>query len=225
MIGDYRCGHDQVELGAYATGLLDAATRQVVNNRLAVCPRCRAELEGLLTMSDLLADQPPELFLDGPPDGDLVLRRAVREIRRETGGRVLRRRVAVGVAAAAVGAAVLGGGYAIGRSTGPETSVVAGGVVLTGSGVGGSTLQATLNPVGSWVRVGVKVSNLPAGQRCYIVVTDRSGNTQVAGSWIVGQRTESAASLDGSAAVALSDVASVAIRNDQGTEFVKAARA
>lgn len=218
------CGHDRAELGAYALGLLDATEARAVDVRLAVCPQCRSEMEGLLRMTDLLGDQPPELFLDGPPDGDLVLRRAVRQVRAEAGRRRLRRRIGTGIAAAAVAAGVLGGGVAIGRATGapPAPAPVAGAIDLAGTGPGGVTMRATLLPAHDWVRLTATFTGIPAGQRCLLLVTDRSGHTEVAGSWVVPPTTDQGVTLDGSAAVAPADVASVEVRNEQGHEFVRA---
>jgi hypothetical protein len=221
---DPSCGHDRVDLGAYAFGLLDAASARAVDVRLAACPPCRAEMEGLLRMTDLLGDQPPELFLDGPPDGDLVLRRAVRQVRAESGRRRLRRRIGATVAAAAVAAGVLGGGVAIGRAIGapPAPVPVAGSVDLSGTGPGGVTMHVSVRPAHDWVRLTGTFTNIPAGQRCLLLVTDKAGHTEVAGSWVVPPTTDQGVTLDGSAAVALADIASVEVRNEQGKEFVRA---
>ena len=92
-------------------------------------------------MTDLLGEVPPEALLEGPPDGDLVLHRTLRQIRAEAAAD-RRRRLVPRVAAAAAAVAVLaGGGVAVGRVTAPEPVVVAapagpapGAVTLRGDG-------------------------------------------------------------------------------------------
>ncbi|MBY8851491.1 zf-HC2 domain-containing protein, partial [Saccharothrix sp. MB29] len=100
-------------LGAYVLGALDGREVRAVEDHVATCAPCRAELAGLRAMEEAMGDVPPEALLDGPPDGgDLLLQRTLRQVRAERGGRVRRRRVGLGLAAAAVAAVVLGGGFA-----------------------------------------------------------------------------------------------------------------
>lgn len=174
-------------------------------------------------MTGVLGELPPEAFLDGPPDGDLVLQRTLRQMREETGGRRRRRLFSTIVAAAVVVAAVAGGGVAIGRASVPlvpPPGTAVGGVVLTGTGADGATLRTTLGPTGSWVRLTASVAGIPAGERCRIVVVARNGSQEIAGSWVVSGAP--GGSIDGSAAVALPDVAAVVVQNEAGHEFVRA---
>ena len=80
--------HDPEELGAYVFGLLTPEQAHVVEEHLAVCPECHREWEELRQMTDLLDEVPPEVFLEGPPDGDLVLQRTLRQIRSEVSATV-----------------------------------------------------------------------------------------------------------------------------------------
>ena len=75
--------HDPGELGALALGLLDPQRTRAVEEHLARCAACRRDLEDLTAVTDLLGEVPPEALLDGPPDGDLVLQRTLRQIRAE----------------------------------------------------------------------------------------------------------------------------------------------
>src|SRR3954447_12051519 len=107
--------HDPGELGALALGLLDPAHTRAVEEYLAACPACRRDLEDLTAVTHLLGEVPPEALLEGPPDGDLVLRRTLRQMRVEAAAERRRRfvpRVAAAVAAVAV---LAGGGVAAGR--------------------------------------------------------------------------------------------------------------
>ena len=236
--------HDPAELSAHALGLLDGAEARAVEEHLALCPACRREWDELRDTSELLGDLPPEMFLDGPPDDDLVLQRALWQIRGEA--RAGRGRRTLGLAAAAVvaAAALAGGGVAIGRLTAPETVVAqpeasppgaarpappapgppapdpAGGRTVEGS-VGAVAMSATVTPAAGWVRVAATVSGIAAGQRCSIIVIAADGAEAVAGSWLVSPAAESdGATVNGSAIVAPDDVAAIAVRNDVGETFI-----
>jgi anti-sigma factor RsiW len=218
--------HNPEELGAHALGLLDVAQSRAVEEHLAGCPACRREWEELRGMVDLLDDVPPEAFLDGPPDADLMLQRTVRQVRVEaTTQRRRRRFLLTGVAAAAL-AVVLGGGVLVGRETAPPPPVVTaapGAVQLTGGGTPGVSMTATLTPAAGWVRLSTSVKGIPAGERCFIVVVARDGTRQIAGSWLVSQGGwRDGITLDGSALVPLDQVAEVVIENEAGREFATA---
>ena len=100
--------HDRQLLGAYVLGVLDEREVRAVEDHLASCPRCRAELAELRTMEAAMGDVPPEALLDGPPEGgDLLVQRALRQVRSERGGQLRRRQVGLGLVAAAVAAVVI----------------------------------------------------------------------------------------------------------------------
>jgi anti-sigma factor RsiW len=218
--------HDPEELGAHALGLLDPAQSRAVEEHLAGCPACRREWEELRGMVDLLDDVPPEAFLDGPPDADLMLQRTVRQVRAEAAAGRRRRRFLLAGAAAAVIAVVLGGGVLIGRQTAPPPPAVVaapGAVQLAGEGAPGVSMTATLTPAAGWVRLTTSVKGIPAGERCYIVVVARDGTRQIAGSWLVSPGGwRDGVTLDGSALVPLDQVAQVVIQNEAGREFAVA---
>lgn len=216
--------HDPIEMSALALGLLAPEQADAARRHLAGCAVCRREYEEMAQMTGVLGDLPPEAFLDGPPDGDLVLQRALRQIRTEGGARRRRRLAGLVAAAAVVVAAVAGGGVAIGRASVPlvpPSGTTVGALLLTGTGANGATMRATLGPASNWVRLTASVSGIPAGERCTILVIGRGGTQQIAGSWVVSGAPEGV-TLDGSAAVALNDVVAVAVRDDAGKEFVRA---
>jgi anti-sigma factor RsiW len=79
-----RRGHARAgDLGAHALGLLTPLETDAVDRHLIGCAECRLELAELRETADVLDAVPPEMFLDGPPDTDLVLQRALRTIRAE----------------------------------------------------------------------------------------------------------------------------------------------
>src|SRR5215475_1430852 len=113
------CEHGSTLLGAHLLGGLDPADADAFEQHLATCAGCRAEAAELETLRAVLDELPPEAFLDGQPDdGDLVVQRAIRQIRQErSGGR--RNTWLLGAAAAVVViAALVTAGVVIGRSTG-----------------------------------------------------------------------------------------------------------
>jgi anti-sigma factor RsiW len=220
--------HDPVDLGALALGLLDPDRARAVEAHLATCAACRRELEDLTAVTHLLGEVPPEALLEGPPDGDLVLRRTLRQMRAEATAERRRRfvpRAAAGIAAVAV---LLGGGVALGRASAPEPVVIAqatprpGGVTLHGDGATGVTMAAVVTPATGWVRISATVRGIPAGQRCRIVVVAKDGHEEVAGTWLSSARGETEGTqLDGAAIVAPDQVSGVAVENDDGLKFVE----
>ncbi len=220
--------HDAEELGAHALGLLDAAQSRAVEEHLAGCPACRREWEELRGMVHLLDDVPPEAFLEGPPDGDLMLQRTLRQVRSEAGSRGRRRGFALVAAAAVAVAAVLGGGVLIGRTTAPPAvtaapAPAADAVTLSGGGAPGVSMTATLTPATGWVRLTASVQGVPAGERCLLVVVARDGTRHIAGGWLVpaGGWADDM-TLDGSAIVPLDEVAQVVVENEAGRRFATA---
>jgi hypothetical protein len=217
--------HVSMELGAHALGLLDEHEARAVNQHLAGCAACRREWEELREMTNLLGELPPEAFLDGPPDADMMLQRTLRQVRTETGARRRRRRFVLVAAAAAVAAVVLGGGITVGRLTAPDTTVVAqapGTIAVEGTGPGGVAMRAAVSPAANWVRLTANVKGIPTGEHCRLLVIAKDGTREIAGSWIVGPTGEATGvTLNGSAAVAIGDVAAIAVENTAGREFVQ----
>jgi putative zinc finger protein len=220
--------HDPGELGALALGLLDPARARAVEEHLATCAACRRDLEDLTAVTDLLGEVPPEALLEGPPDGDLVLQRTLRQIRAETAAD-RRRRIGGRLAAAAAAVVVLaGGGLALGRITAPEPVVVAaptgpapGSVTLRGDGAPGVTMAAVVSPAAGWVRVSANVKGIRAGERCELIVLGRDGSRAVAATWLTSAKGErEGTQVDGAAIVAPDQVAGVAVANEAGEEYV-----
>jgi RNA polymerase sigma-70 factor (ECF subfamily) len=95
-----------------------------------------------------------------------------------------------------------------------------GSILLDGKGSGGAVaMRAAVSPAANWVRLTADVKGIPTGENCRLLVITKSGKKEIAGSWIVGPKGE--VTLQGSAAVAIGDVAAVAVENTAGREFVK----
>ncbi|GAA0262072.1 zf-HC2 domain-containing protein [Saccharothrix mutabilis subsp. mutabilis] len=223
--------HDPHLLGAYVLGVLEEREARAVEEHLAACPTCRAELAELREVEEALGDVPPEALLDGPPDGgDLLLQRTLRQVRSERDSRARRRRVGVGLAAAAVVAVVLGGGFAVGRGTAPTDQAIqtttptpdTGARVATATDPGtGARMTVKVKPAAGWVRVNASVAGIAKNQRCKLVVVAKDGSRQEAGSWLVSALGEKeGTNLDGSALIAPDDVAAVEVRTFEGEQLV-----
>lgn len=213
--------HDPGDLGALALGLLDGHEARSVLERVERCPECHREYAALAGTAQALGAVPPESFLDGPPDSDLLVARTARAVRAE-GARTRRRRSLALVAAAVVTAvALLGGGVLLGRAAAPTTSTSAAGAVTVEGTEGGVAMSATLVPAAGWVRVATTVRGIPAGTRCTILVIGDDGTENVAGSWLASPRGQvDGTSVDGAAIVDPERVLSVVVRDERGTDLI-----
>jgi len=220
--------HDRTQLGAYALGALEPAEVAAVDEHLATCAECRAELAELSEMTDFLGEVPPEAFLEGPPEGgDLLLQRTLREVREpQVQPRPKRRsRWLLIAAAVVVVAGALGGGVVLGRSTAPaDDQPVAGSKqVTTSDTTTGATMAATVEPRPGWSWVRVQVSGLKAGDQCQMIITAKSGESWIAGSWVVSEKAaKSGSTFGGGVLIPLDQVRSVEIRTVQGKHVVTA---
>lgn len=224
--------HVAGDLGVYLAGALERQEGWAVESHLAVCGWCTNELRELREVTALLEGMPPEVLLDGPPDGgDLLLRRTVRQVRREAG----RGRRVLGVAAAVVvGAAGVVGGFAFGQQTNPSVVVAqqpAPSVLPTQAPTApdavdatatdprtGARAEVTVTPRAGYVQLAASVQGVTPGERCKMVVVSEDGQREVAFSWITGEG--GGEPLTGSAMVALEDVASVEVEAEDGRRFV-----
>jgi RNA polymerase sigma-70 factor (ECF subfamily) len=222
--------HDTRSLGAYVLGALDQQEMRAMEQHLATCRRCQAELAELRMARAALDGLPPEAVLDGPPDGgDLLLQRTLRQVRQEKEARTRRRRTVVGVAAAAVVVAFAGVGVVVGRSTAP--SVVAQAPAPAGTRTASATdattgarMTVSVQPAAGWVRLDASVAGIPQGQKCRLYVVARDGSREEAGSWLVSATGErSGTQLDAAALVAPADVASIEVENFAGQRYVSVA--
>lgn len=229
--------HPTEALGAYVFDALDQRETRDIDEHLAGCTTCRRNVEQFRHIRNALGEVPPEAFLDGPPaDGDLMLRRTLQKVRAETLAGSRTRSLLVTAAAVVAVAIALGGGVLLGKGDGqstpvalppqatgaPTTTAVAGTERWTGSH-DGAQLVVTVTPAKGWVRVNASVTGIPAGQKCQLVVVSRTGQTEVAGSWLVSPRAATEGiNLDGAALIAPDQVAAVEVRSFAGQTWVSA---
>jgi len=234
--------HESGLLGAYVLDVLEPEERREIEEHLAGCADCRAELAELEAVKTVLDELPPEALLHGPPDADLVLQRTLRQMRSENSTQNRRGWSMAAAAAAIVLAGALGAGVAIGRGT--KSSVQGAGVnpspsVVTvtppasplpsGTRSGrttdaatGATIEATVVPAAGWVRVNALVGVIPPGENCRLIVIGRNDpNGEVAGGWVVSAKgAQVGTPLNGSAAVPPGEVTAIKVVNTAGKTFV-----
>ncbi len=232
-------GHDRSQLGAYALGALEPDEAREVEQHLAGCAECRAELAEFEEMKEFLGEVPPEAFLEGPPaDGDLLLQRTLRAARLESvpasaetaPAPVVRKNKSrrpwlLAAAAVVVVAGALGGGVAIGRQSVDqvvaEDTPAGSKQVSATDAVTGTTMATTVEPRAGWSWIVVNLTGLKAGAECEMLVTDKTGRTWTAGSWIVSDKAAREGSrFGGGVLVPLEQVRSVEIRTVQGEHVV-----
>jgi hypothetical protein len=177
-------------------------TRHPVTPRIAVhlqeCPACHAQWERLSALPDLLAAARDAEPSRQPQPGPALLERLLAEAARSR----RRRRVAL-VAAAAAGVVVLAAPAAVwldvDRSASPGPGGVGAGVTTSAgrppTGVlaaGRATVQSSDVQADVEIRatawgsdVAVSADGLTPGTVCQIVVVDRKGHSEKAGSWTV----------------------------------------
>ncbi|MGF1662608.1 MAG: zf-HC2 domain-containing protein [Kineosporiaceae bacterium] len=241
-------GHPRGDLAALALGLLDGAEAERLRTHLAGCPDCRGELVELrdsallaaaLDPADLAADLPADPAPDpigrsaAAPAGELLLARTLREIRAERAS--ARRRTRASLVAVAAAAVLLGGAGAagLGLATGqdapappvaqPSSGPAA--VQLAGTSASGAAAEVSVEPARDWVRLAVRVTGVPAGERCRVVVVTAAGERVIAGSWTVGEPPEPGTTRPPvlmSAAVPLEEVVSVDVETLAGEPVVSA---
>ena len=219
--------HVAGDLGVYLAGAMEQREGWALESHLGQCGWCTNELRELQQVTALLEGMPPEVLLDGPPDGgDLLLRRTMRQIRKETGrGRWVVRGVA---AAVMLGVAGLGVGFVYGQQNSPPVIVTSPGSQLVESALSGRAVDPTtgasmavaLLPTAGWVRLSVDVDGIPPGQRCHLVVVAHDGRRETAFSWLTGDPSMDGVPLTGSVLVAPEDVAAVEVQSEDGRTYV-----
>jgi hypothetical protein len=244
--------HDAVTLGCYALGVLDAHESRGVEQHLRGCPSCRAQVADFHRIRMVLDEVPREVFLheleaDLPKPSDLVLQRALRQIRNESAIPQPRvadprprasprpveelpepqhakpRRWPGYLAAAAVAAVVAFGGGAVfmqNQSPGANTATS-----YTGEATaGGIKLVAEMTKSSQdRYQVSAKINGLPAAQKCKLVVVGADGKKTEAHEWTSTEKGRvGGAEVSGMVSVPPDQVKSIAVENAEGKVFVVA---
>jgi hypothetical protein len=235
--------HDDYLLGAHALDRLDPDESHRARVHIADCGPCRGEAEQLVDARQTLGRIPPEWLVDGPPPSSAPLEAAMKTIRARKATALPRSRRALALAAGLAGLFI---GYVIQpaitsappvaiTSSSPATGQASGAPggsrsapsspgVRQASATDPDTnvsLTATVTAVGGWIRLRVTVAGVPSGEVCRLLVVRHDGSREIAGGWITSRRGETEALvLDGSAAVAPSEVRAVLVENTAGKTFI-----
>ena len=202
MTGSADCRDIRHALGVYVLGAIDPAERSKVDAHLSTCPDRREELAGLAGLPALLRRIPvgeAQQLADGEPDGlsgDGLAGPEVPSVEmldsllgRTTQARQARRWRGLAAAAALVLVAGVGGAAAwsaVHHTAGSDSDGAVPAHFTSASATNPVThVTATVRYAAQdWGTVlDTRVHNVPAGDRCQLVVTDSSGHTTVVGSW------------------------------------------
>jgi hypothetical protein len=118
-------------------------------------------------------------------------------------------------------AGALGGGVLIGRQS-VDTDVAgttpAGSKQVTVTDAATKVKMATtVEPRAGWSWINVSLTNLKAGDKCEMLITDKAGKIWVAGSWVVSEKAAKEGSrFGGGVLVPIDQVKSVEIKTVQG---------
>lgn len=215
----------RMRLGVYALGAADPAERLLVEAHLPGCADCRAELQSLDALPELLSLVPQEWVtrqgpqINGtgagaaPEAGGRRGGRSAGGSDARSGGRSGRRSWRT----ASVAAAALAGGAAGGFWLLPHAAEVAPARQTTYSAANAAThVEASAALTGtSWgTSIRVTADGLPRGRLCWLVVHSRTGGTEVDGYWQASG--EGPVTVPGSAAWQPSDIADVQVVTGAG---------
>jgi anti-sigma factor RsiW len=194
------CSEARLSLGVYVLGAIDPSERSQVDSHLASCRDCRDELAGLAGLPALLARVGVEEAIalaesDGPPpaeDEEQPPRELVGTVLDLTAARRRRRRWAeVGLSVAAaliIAAGVFGGLRFHSGAASPGTSAIivgpANGPWETKTGQTADMTAAVMyRPMGWGTQLAAKVTGIPVGTTCQILIVEPSGKRLLIGSW------------------------------------------
>jgi hypothetical protein len=212
-------------ISAYVLGALDVEERLDTERHLDDCESCRGELlrlghlPGLLqrvTLDDILSPDLDEVRLMTVPISlPEVTTPARRLASRPRSSPPRSRWPRAGwpralVMAAAAAALVVGGGLAGGELLADRSDSVTWSATNMTSGID-ATVRPSREPWGTDIEL--SLADLPAGQRCKLVVHARSGESETAGWWGTGYASE--AKVPASTSIGLADIDHVhVVRSD-----------
>jgi anti-sigma factor RsiW len=236
MTGSADCRDIRHALGVYVLGAIDPAERSIVDTHLSTCPECREELAGLAGLPALLR-RIPVGEAQQLADGDLDELSGLSEpevpsaellhslLDRTAQARQARRWRGLAAAAAVVLVAGIGGAAgwsAVHHAAGSGSNSAVPATFTSVSATDPVThVAATVRYAAKdWGTVlDTQVKNVPAGDRCQLLVTDSSGRTTVVGSWTATYE-ENGVWYPGSSGIRLDSVRSFEITS-QGKVLVK----
>ncbi|GIF05390.1 zf-HC2 domain-containing protein [Actinoplanes siamensis] len=225
--------HDSLHrlLGGYLLGGLDEADTDRLDAHLHDCAECRAELDRLAPVPEMLQHLPDARHLGGdlppltvapaarpsPQNIENLLSRMRAEKTRET--RVSRVRWLVAASVAVIAAGAIGYGVILNRGDGGPSqqppvaaqTITANFQAATGSGMGG---QAVLTKKTWGVAVALNMTGMQGKAPFFCMVKKADGTTQQAAVW--GETPEHTAKVEGSSSFPATDVRAIVITDSDG---------
>ena len=193
----------------YLAGTLDEERSRLLERHLQTCTQCSDEVAEFHEFQRIV-----DTVLNGPPpDSDLVLQRALRQIRAETAAARRRRGAFLASAAAVVAAVALTTGVVMGRS-GDSIGPVRASATDAGTG---AALAVSFAETSGWSHISAAVSGVPMGEQCELVLVGKDGRQTIAAGWKV---TQNKSTVDASALMDPADIASVRLESATGKQFV-----
>jgi Putative zinc-finger len=209
---------ERLSLGAYVLGALDPTERAAVDAHLSGCAACRDELAGLAAMPGLLSRVRVEDVIEpepapSPAATDHLIRRlrSARRARRRWIGSAVG---AVGLAAVAAAAIILGPGGTDATRPSDNTASISAANARTGVRASFGLRPA---PWGTAVRV--RLRGVPPKTRCKLIAYSRGGGREVAGTWRATY--DGTADVEGSTAIPRSGLAAFEVVTAGGERLVR----
>lgn len=199
----------------YLSGTLDEDRSRLLEQHLRTCLQCSDEVAEFHEFQRIV----DTVLNDPPPDGDLVLQRALRQIRAETAASRRRRGAFLASAAAVVAAVALTTGVVVGHAgsgSGSDGSVGPVRASATDAGTG-AALAVSFAETSGWSHISAAVSGVPVGEQCELVLVGKDGRQTVAAGW---KATAGKSTVDASVLMDPADIVSVRLENTSGAKLV-----
>ena len=194
----------------YLAGTLDEERSRLLERHLRTCTRCSAEVAEFAEFQRIV----DSVLNEPPPDGDLVLQRALRQIRAEAAAKRRRRTALLGSAAAVVVAVAATTGALVGRSADSPLGPVRASAT---NATTGAALAVSFADTSGWSHFSAAVTGVPMGSQCELVLVGRDGRQTIAAGWKVNAAKST---VDVSALMDPADIASVHLETPDGAQLV-----
>jgi hypothetical protein len=223
--------HRDATIAFHSLDLLAPHERREVDEHICECSSCRWQALEYKEVRDGLDRLPPEMFLDGPPEAELVLRRTLRRVRGESLGHGGRRAAFAAAVLAVATVAGISGFIArdAGQQAAPAAAPPAADALVTKTFSGsneasGVSMQVTVTPQPGWMEVKARFVGVRSGERCRLVVDGRDGSSTTVLSWIApASQPATGVVLGGAVLVAPDAVAGFEVDTTDGRKLVTTA--